>query len=146
MRVMATADASRSPHEGIRRTLMQYAQLCDDGRFDEWVDLFTPDARFHVMGATHEGRAAIQAFITNAMPAERRGRHAVFTPVIDLDPSAMTATAWTDYLFFDRSGAVTSTGRYHDELAEGADARWRFTLREIVFQGGSPTLAGPLPG
>ena len=124
---------------------MQYAQLCDDGRFDEWADLFTPDARFHVMGTTHEGRPDIQAFITNAMPAERRGRHAVFSPVIDVDPSTTMATAWTDYLFFDRSGAVTSTGRYHDELALGDDDRWRFTLREIVFQEGSPALAKPIP-
>ena len=30
-------------HDGIRRTLATYCQLFDDGRFDEWVAVFTTD-------------------------------------------------------------------------------------------------------
>jgi 3-phenylpropionate/cinnamic acid dioxygenase small subunit len=134
-----------TPEEAIRRTMMLYAQLCDDGRFDEWVQLFTPDARFAVMGTTHTGHDAIRSFMENAQPSERRGRHAVFAPVVDLDLHGTTARAWTDYLFFDRSGAVTSTGRYHDELVGTFDGSWRFALREIVFQGAEPTVARPTP-
>jgi 3-phenylpropionate/cinnamic acid dioxygenase small subunit len=132
--------------EGIRRTLVQYAQLCDDGRFDEWSDLFTADARFHVMGRTQTGRERLQGWIERAQPPDARGRHGVFAPVIDVGIDGRTASAWTDYLFFDRSGAVTSTGRYHDELVRGDDGRWRFSLREIVFQGAAPELTQPPPG
>ncbi len=132
-----------SPEEGIRRTLVQYAQLCDDGRFNEWADLFTPDARVHVMGSTQSGRSTVQAWIEAVQAPDARGRHGVFAPVIDIGADGRTAWAWTDYLFFDRTGKVTSTGRYHDELVLGADGRWRFSLREIVFQGGTPQLTQP---
>ena len=33
-----------------RRTLSEYSQRCDDGRYDEWSQLFTEDARFVVSG------------------------------------------------------------------------------------------------
>ncbi len=134
-----------SSEEGIRRTLMQYAQLCDDGRFDEWADLFTTDTRFHVMGSTQTGREAVKAWIEKSQGPKARGRHAVFAPVVDVSSDGRTASAWTDYLFFNRSGAVTSTGRYHDQLVLGDDGRWRFLLREIVFQGGDPELTEPPP-
>lgn len=127
------------PHDAIAATIAAYCQLCDDGRFDEWAQLFTDDARFVVMGRTHEGRAAIQAFIEAGQPPERRGRHATFNSLVRLD-SAEGARAWTDYLFMDRERSVTSVGRYHDELVPGPDGRWRFALREIVFMGDEPVV------
>ena len=138
------APAMATDEEGIRRTLAQYAQLCDEGRFEEWADLFAADARFHVMGTTYDGRAAITGFISAAMPPEARGKHAILASVIDVGNAV--ASAWTDYLFATRKGQITSVGRYHDELERGDDGRWRFTLREIVFIGGQPQLAQPLPG
>jgi uncharacterized protein (TIGR02246 family) len=138
--------APSTPEEGIRRTLAQYAQLMDEGRFDDWADLFTDDARFHVMGSTQEGRAAIQKWITAAQPPEARGKHAILSSVIDLADDRRTARVWTDYAFVDQKHRVTSAGRYHDELRSGDDGRWRFTLREIVFLGGAPELTPPLPG
>ena len=138
--------APSTPEEGIRRTLAQYAQLMDEGRFDDLADLFTDDARFHVMGGTQEGRAAIQKWITAAQPPEARGKHAILSSVIDLADDGRTARVWTDYAFVDQKHRVTSAGRYHDELSAGDDGRWRFTLREIVFLGGAPELTQPLPG
>jgi uncharacterized protein (TIGR02246 family) len=135
-----------SAEESIRRTLAQYCQLCDEGRFAEWIDLFTPDARFRVMGRTTAGRDEILAFMETAQSPERRGRHMISEPVIAAEPDAGRARAWTDYVFVDRSTTVTSVGRYHDELARGDDGRWRFALREIVFLGGEPDLAQPPPG
>ena len=44
----------------IRRTLSEYSQRCDDGRFDEWADLFTEDARFVLSGQVTEGRDSIR--------------------------------------------------------------------------------------
>jgi 3-phenylpropionate/cinnamic acid dioxygenase small subunit len=126
--------------------MQQYAQLCDDGRFDEWGDLFTVDARFHVMGSTQTGRPAAQAWIEEMQAPDARGRHVVSAPVINLGDDGRTAWAWTDYLFFDKAGAIASAGRYHDELVRGDDGRWRFSLREIVFQGDAPDVTGQPPG
>ena len=57
----------------IRRTLAEYSQLCDDGRFDEWGELFTDDARLEVMGQVKTGRSAIVTYMRSVQPAESRG-------------------------------------------------------------------------
>jgi SnoaL-like domain len=137
--------ASSTPEEAIRRTLGQYGQLCDDGRWGEWADLFVEDARFHVMGETKQGREVIKGYISESMPPEVRGKHAMLTSVITLQ-NERAAAAWTDFVFVDQRRKITSVGRYHDELALGDDGRWRFTLREIVFLGDQPQQAQPVPG
>lgn len=129
-----------TPEESIRRTLALYCQLCDEGRFDEWAELYVDDAELHVMGTTHRGRTAIRAFIEKGQPPERRGKHVCANPVIDLDESATTAWAVTDYVFVARGAqglTITSAGRYHDRLVLDGD-RWRFARREIVFMGETP--------
>jgi uncharacterized protein (TIGR02246 family) len=126
-----------SDEDAIRRTLAEYCQFCDDGRFADFADLFATDATFHVLDKTHEGRNQISAFMEKAMPPERRGRHACFNSVIEVGDG--TARAFTDYLFVARvdgsSFAITSVGRYHDRLLKEHD-RWRFAERRIVFLGG----------
>jgi 3-phenylpropionate/cinnamic acid dioxygenase small subunit len=125
--------------EAIRGVLVRYCHLCDEGRFDEWGELFTEDATFTVLGETHRGRPAVQEFIEGAQPPEQRGKHMLSEPLIDVHDDE--ASAWTDYLFVGRHGgglAVTSTGRYHDRLAR-QDGVWRIASREIVFVGDQPT-------
>jgi 3-phenylpropionate/cinnamic acid dioxygenase small subunit len=134
-----------TPEELIRRTLARYCLFCDDGRFDEWGGLFTADARFHVMGHTHVGRPAVQAFIEAGQPPERRGKHVVANPLVLVAADATSARAWSDYVFLDRSGTISNTGRYHDHLVLGNDGEWRFALREIVFSGAGPELTDPPP-
>jgi 3-phenylpropionate/cinnamic acid dioxygenase small subunit len=131
--------------DAIRRVLALYCQLCDDGRFADWAELFAGDARFHVMGRTAAGRAEIRAFIEGSQPPDKRGRHVISLPLIALAPDGRAARAWTDYVFVDRQHAVMSVGRYHDELELADDGRWRFALREVVFVGDQPELAQPPP-
>jgi 3-phenylpropionate/cinnamic acid dioxygenase small subunit len=123
-------------HEAIRNLLVDYCQLCDDGRFDEWGQLFTDDATFTVMGTTHTGRGDVQAFITAAQPPEARGRHLISQPRLTIDGDS--AEARTDYAFVGRTDrgrlAVTSSGRYLDRFVRDG-GRWRFASREIVFLG-----------
>jgi uncharacterized protein (TIGR02246 family) len=118
--------------EAIRRTIAQYAHFCDDGRFDEWADLYTEDARFAVLGETHQGREAIKAWIMQAQPPAQRGKHICTNTVMDIDGDQ--ARAWTDYIFVNQTNAIASVGRYHDQFVRHAD-RWRFTERRIVFMG-----------
>ena len=143
--VARVLDVSSPPEEDIRRTIARYSMLCDDGRFDEWVDLFTPDATFHVMGATQEGRDAIKAFVSAGQTAELRGRHVTSNVLIDVDSWNGTARAWVDLVFVDQEGRITTVGRYHDVLERGGDKVWRFTMREIVFRGAEPQLTQPPP-
>jgi len=125
--------------EGLRRTFALYCQLCDDGRFDEWITLFTDDARFSVLDKTHEGQAAIKAFMEVAQAPERRGKHFMGQSVFEEHGDGSTVTAVSDYMFIARTAdggyAMTSAGRYHDELVRGDDGQWRFRSREIRFLG-----------
>lgn len=139
------ASQDTTPEELIRRTLARYCMLCDDGRFDDWAQLFTADARFHVMGSTHVGRADVRAFIESGQPPERRGKHVAVNPLVVVSDDGATARSWCDYVFVDRAGAISNTGRYHDELLLGNDGTWRFALREIVFTGAAPELTQPPP-
>ena len=122
-------------HDEIRQVLVAYCQLCDDGRFEEWADLYTDDATFTVMGTTHIGRDNVRAFIEGAQPLEARGKHFLSEPYIEVDGD--TADCVTDYIFLAGKGAdikVTSAGRYVDELVRD-DGRWRFATRRIEFLG-----------
>jgi 3-phenylpropionate/cinnamic acid dioxygenase small subunit len=125
--------------EGVRRTLALYCQLCDDGRFDEWATLYTDDARFLVMDQVHEGPDAIKAFIEEAQSPEKRGKHFMGQSVIEEHGDGRTVSVVSDYTFIARNQkggyAITSAGRYHDELVQGDDGSWRFRSREIRFLG-----------
>lgn len=131
------------PEEQIRRTIARYCMLCDDGRFEEWADLFDDDARFHVMGRTYEGKGVIRAFIEKGQAPDLRGKHLCGSPLIIEDGFGGHARAWTDFAFVSKSNGISSAGRYHDHLLRGGDDRWRFTLREIVFTGDAPELTDP---
>lgn len=128
-----------SAEEGIRRTIAQYALFCDDGRFDEFADLFTEQATFSALGPPQVGRASIRDYMAKAQPPQRRGKHLCFNTVIDVSPDGSTAEAVTDYLFVGiqphggyAAANPTSAGRYHDRLVRDSD-RWRFAERRIVF-------------
>jgi uncharacterized protein (TIGR02246 family) len=124
----------------IRRTLATYCQTLDDGRWDEWADLFAEDVTFAVMGQVHRGRDAVRGFIEPMQGPDARGRHLLSEPLITVDGD--TATATTDYCFVTKAFTVQSAGRYHDVLVRDGD-RWRFKVREIVFLGDEPTgIAG----
>jgi len=137
-------DTAARDIESIRRTLALYCQLCDDGRFDEWADLYAGEATFTVMGRTYAGPAEIQGFIQKGQPPELRGKHVCANSLIDVDSDGAHASARTDYIFVGRTDeglAITSAGRYHDTLVRDGD-RWLFESRQIVFLGDDQ----PLPG
>ena len=128
-------DMPPTDHDEIRQLLVAYCQTCDDGRFDEWADLYTDDATLTVMGTTHIGRDNLKGFIEGAQPPEARGKHFLSEPSIRVDGD--TAACVTDYIFLAGRGSeikVTSAGRYVDDLVRD-DGRWRFAARTIEFLG-----------
>jgi 3-phenylpropionate/cinnamic acid dioxygenase small subunit len=134
-----TAPAAAVSEQAIRRTLAEYCQLLDDGRFDEWVEVFSEDVVFAVMGQVARGRAAVRALIEPAQQADARGRHLLSEPMITVDGD--TARVTTDYCFVSRALTVSSAGRYHDVLRREGD-RWRIAAREVVFLGDEPRGTG----
>jgi uncharacterized protein (TIGR02246 family) len=127
-----------SDEDQIRAVLSRYCHFCDEGRFEEWAELFTEDGTFTVMGQTRQGHAELRAFMEAALPRERRGRHMLSLPLIEVDGDE--ARGWTDFAFVGRSDeglAVTQAGRYHDRFVR-QDGAWRFASHEIVFMGDEP--------
>jgi ketosteroid isomerase-like protein len=120
----------------IRKLLARYCQLLDDGRFDEWIDLFTDDIEFVVMGMHKTGHAELRGFIEPSQQADARGKHMISEPWIEIE-SAEAAIATTDFAWVSKQGAIGQSGRYHDQIVN-RDGRWQFRRREIVFTGDQP--------
>ena len=121
--------------DGVRRTLAQYSQWCDDGRFDRWAELFTDDARLVLADEVAEGRPAIRHYMERVLPPGTRGKHITANTLVAVDGD--TADAHTDYLFVRPTAeglTLVATGRYHDQLVREGD-RWRFRQREITMLG-----------
>ena len=130
-----------SDHQAIRRLTALYSQLLDDGRYDEWADLFTDDAVFCVWGNVYAGRSAIRDAIAGMQP-EMPGKHVAFATVIDVDGDGDRALAWTDFVAladvgpgqWGRSYSVATAARYYDVLTRG-EKGWRFARRAIRMAG-----------
>jgi uncharacterized protein (TIGR02246 family) len=121
--------------DGIRRTIAEYSQRCDDGHFDRWAELFTEDARLVFGEQTTEGRTAIKTYMEGLQPPAARGKHITANTLVDVDGS--TATATTDYLFVrpgDQGISVIAAGRYYDRLVHRGD-QWQFAERSITLLG-----------
>jgi uncharacterized protein (TIGR02246 family) len=121
--------------EGIRRTIAGYSQRLDDGRFEEWAELFTEDARLVLMGRVTTGREAIRRYIETVQPDGSRGMHVTTNSLIDVDGDRATAT--TDYLFVrpgEQGISVIAAGRYYDRLVHRGD-QWQFEERSITLLG-----------
>lgn len=123
----------KEDEEAIRRTLSEYSQHYDDGRFDEWAELFTVDARLVLAGTVTEGRDAIRKHMMPIQTAGGPCMHVTTNSLVDVDGDAATAT--TDYLFVrpTKGGlAIIAAGRYHDSLVRDG-MRWRFRERSITM-------------
>jgi len=131
----AVGRAVGEDEDQIRRTLGEYSQWCDDGRFDAWSDLFTEDARLVLGETVTQGREAIRTYMESVQPAEARGKHITSNSLMDIDGD--NATTATDYLFVRSTPAgpaIVAAGRYHDELVRIGE-RWRFRQRTITMLG-----------
>ena len=121
-------------HEAITRVVARYCHLLDDGRWDEFADLWADDAEFVLGGEATRGRDAIRASIEATQPTERRGRHLAVN--LELDVDGDRATGVVDFMFWgrDREGKakLMFLGRYDDRLVR-TDGTWRFERREITF-------------
>jgi uncharacterized protein (TIGR02246 family) len=118
----------------IRDVIAAYAQALDDGRTDDVVATFCPDATVSLPGTdVLHGHEAIRAAYA-AMKPRRPQRHVVANTVVS-EVDEDTAKATSDVLVLGRGEAgwvVHLVGRYTDELRRTGDA-WLFASRTLVF-------------
>jgi ketosteroid isomerase-like protein len=131
MPVEFSVAAFRLGHSMIRETY-NWNKVFDDGVLGPKVCERLEAAVVEVMGRRVEGRAAIRAWIEQAMPPERRGRHVTVNSAISVDGDG--AEVLSDFLFYARveggGWEATVAGRYEDELVREGE-RWLFTRRTI---------------
>jgi len=125
--------------ERIRDLLHRYSFFIDDGRGDEFEELFAEDAAFNVLEIRLRGRAAIRKEFVG--PPGRLRKHLPFPAVIEIR-SATEARAWSDFIMARLPnsenpglGEIYQMGRYHDRLIKQADGRWRFAERNVFLLG-----------
>jgi uncharacterized protein (TIGR02246 family) len=117
----------------IRRTISEYSQRCDDGRFQEWSELFTEDGRFVVAGNATQGREPIRQMMAAMLPPGSRGKHITSNTIVDIDGDRAAST--TDYLFVrpaPTGPVIVAAGRYRDRLVRDGTS-WRFEERSITM-------------
>lgn len=121
-------------HEALTRLIARYCHCLDDGRWDEFADLWAPDAQLLLRGETTHGRDAIRAAVESSQPPERRGRHLALNVELDIDGD--TADGLCDFVFFVRSSEGRPKplflGRYVDAMVR-TEGTWRFARRQISF-------------
>jgi hypothetical protein len=139
----------------VLATLHAYGPALDYGREAEFVDCFLPDGRFEVReptangGAarTYSGAAELAAFAARHTRApERFHKHVVVDAVISVDGDRAGVVSYFLRLDdVDGERVVYAFGRYVDELARCADARWRFRHRiaEIESRRATPAPRRP---
>lgn len=118
----------------IGRVLAQYCHRCDDGAFDDLLDLFTDDATFGFGGDEVAGRAALLAWFSEMQSPDKRGTHLTGNVVIEVDGDR--AVAVSDYVFVarhERRLAPMAAGRYRDELRR-VGGEWRIHRRDASLR------------
>jgi hypothetical protein len=133
-------------HLQIRNLVATYNANGDSGRFDEMVQVFTPDGVLEAGGGRHEGRDAIIRFLTGVAdgpvaadaaaapaPAPRSYvRHMVATHKIDV-VSPERAKGYAYYQVITAIG-LDHWGRYFDEYAN-IDGTWLIAHRRATTDG-----------
>ncbi len=131
---MSTTTTFAEVAEGVRATIAAYAQALDDGRTDDVVATFCPDAVCEIPGmGTFEGLDAIREAFSGWKP-RRPQRHLVMNTLVT-DWNDREATAISDLVFLlqgDSGWAIQMVGRYHDTL-RNVDGTWRFHHRAATF-------------
>jgi hypothetical protein len=130
--------ASGDDAREILRTMYRYARALDYGIEDEWVDVFTPDARYDTVlpdGSYFvqlSGHDELRAFLLGyPHPPDSYQKHITVSPIIDVDgDEARADSAW---VFLTRGAdgmtpRVSAFGRYRDRLRR-VDGVWRFSER-----------------
>ena len=121
--------------QAVTDTLLDYCQLLDEKRLDEFADLFTEDCVFEEGPAAH-GRAHVRAKVRKLLLMFESLSHHLSNIRVNVT-SENTAKA-TSYIYAWHQmldgGQLEIWGRYIDEL-KIEDGRWKIDHRLVQVQG-----------
>jgi 3-phenylpropionate/cinnamic acid dioxygenase small subunit len=127
---MTSVDAA--DHLAIANVLARYCRTCDDGSFDDLVDLFTEDGTFEYGGTVTAGREALRSYFATVQTPERRGKHLTTNAVVCVEGDRAEVTSdWVFLTFVEGVLTPKLTGRYQDVLHRGRTS-WRIARRVVV--------------
>ncbi|HLN18532.1 MAG TPA: nuclear transport factor 2 family protein [Acidimicrobiales bacterium] len=119
--------------EAIKQLKARYFRLMDTKRWDEWADVFTPDA---VMGTGRrrvEGREAIVDFVANLLLDYTTVHHGHMPEIEITGPETATAI-WSMYdrVEFPDPKGIEGYGHYVEDYERGADGAWRIKRLDLT--------------
>ena len=121
--------------DAIRELMARYCFHFDNGEFDSWLDLFTPDGAFDLgaMGR-FRGRESLQQFLTSLPLTNgvRMMKHCVMNSIVSVIGDQATAQSYVVVVRGGEHLAISIAGRYDDQLTKTASG-WRFRERKVHF-------------
>lgn len=123
----------------IKRLKHAYCFAIDEGRYEEWVGLFTDDGEFvRDNGDTYEGHEELLGFATEGFDtAFEHSAHIVTNPLVEVDGDSATGQ-WYLLLFYRAaSGNVGVTQAKYDDEYRCIDGEW-YVARSAVTYGLTP--------
>lgn len=132
---MANIDDWRELHDLYAR----YAAAIDEGRYEEWVALFTKDGVFaSPRFGRHAGRDGLRRFtaVYKESLGGARVRHMISNVLVEIDGDRASGSCALSY-FHTQGGKseLAALGGYRDRMRK-VDGRWRFESRQVVLDGG----------
>jgi ketosteroid isomerase-like protein len=129
-----TAPTYAEVDAGVRRAIAAYTQAVDDGRTEDVLATFLPDASVDIPGlGSHQGHDALRKAFDAVAPKAPQRHLVINTLVTEWD--AKEATASSDLVFMVNGGQGWSlflAGRYTDTLRQ-VDGEWKFAHRAATF-------------
>lgn len=108
----------------IRSVLDEYCLRLEVNRFEEWLDLFTPDTEYEVFRRTLRGREEVSAMLSEAP----HGVHLGGAMRIEIDGD--TAETIQNYAFFGDDDTYSNTGWYYRTLVRTATG-WKIARTRV---------------
>ena len=124
--------------EGIRKTIAQYTDAGDNGRYEDLIPCYAEDGIFEIATGKWQGRGEIEHALRTMRASRDAGshgrllqRHHLGTCWISIDAEAR-ARAITYYIVISQVG-MDHAGRYIDRLVK-RDDRWQFAHRTVTVE------------
>ena len=124
--------------EEIRELYARYAFTINDGRYDEWINCFTPTGVFdspHL--GRHEGHEALRKFTAtyNGSRGDAQARHMMTNVTFRIEGDMAKGGCYLTYYHCKNGKAILQAiGRYRDELRK-LDGEWLFQYRCVSIDG-----------
>ncbi|KRF22404.1 nuclear transport factor 2 family protein [Phycicoccus sp. Soil802] len=117
----------------VRNRLAEIAHAADDGRTDDYIDMFTEDAVWQVPSGTYVGRQQIHEVLAAIAPTSAQRHVVVNTVMREHDDHIATISDFVFLTHAEIGWTVAAVGRYHDEFV-AQDGVWKLNRRVVRDQ------------